>query len=272
MEGCCTKVASSRSPTSLPGQDATVNGRSYRFSGGRRRFSWRFCWSRLAFWRRVEGVSVPTDPLHEYLKSRDSGVAQALLEGAPGRLLDLGSGSGEDLQTLSLRGWDAIGLEPFQRVPGIRTVCGIAELLPFRDNSFDAVTCVLVLPHLESAAEALQETFRVLRRGGQALFVVFSKSPLNVRIAISNYRLSRTDGSVHTRLFSARALSPLVRSAGFNEVAQFRTDFLPWMSEHLFPKDSRKRVFVLLGNLDATLSRTPARLIARKLVLKAIRP
>ena len=63
-----------------------------------------------------------------------------------------------------------------------------------------------------------------------------------------------------------------VASAGFKEVAQFRTDFLPWMSEHLFPKDSRKRVFMLLGNLDATLSRTPARLIARKLVLKAVRP
>ena len=215
---------------------------------------------------------MPMDLLHEYLKSRDSGVAQALLEGAPGRLLDLGSGSGEDLRTLGLRGWDAIGLEPFQRVPGIRTVCGIAELLPFRDTSFDAVTCVLVLPHLESAVEALQEAFRVLRRGGQALFVVFSKSPLNVRIAISEYRLSRNGGSVHTRLFSARALSRLVRSAGFKEVAQFRTDFLPWMSEHLFPKDSRKRVFMLLGNLDATLSRTPARLIARKLVLKAVRP
>src|SRR2546421_4259874 len=234
MEGCYTKVASSRSPTSLPGQDATVNGRSYRFSGGRRRFSWRFCWSRLAFWRPVEGVRVPTDPLHEYLKSRDSGMAQALLDGAPGRLLDLGSGSGEDLLTLRLRGWDAIGLEPFQRVLSIRTVCGLAERLPFRDASFDAITCVLVLPHVESAAETLHETFRVLRRGGQALFVVFSKSPLNVRIAISKYRLSRHSGLFHTKLFSSRALSRLVRSAGFKEVPQFRTHFLPWMSERVF--------------------------------------
>src|SRR5437879_12585966 len=104
-------------------------------------------------------MCMPMDLLHEYLKSRDSGVAQALLEGAPGRLLDLGSGSGEDLQTLSLRGWDAIGLEPFQRVPGIRTVRGIAELLPFRDNSFDAVKCVLVLPHLEATSDAIEETF-----------------------------------------------------------------------------------------------------------------
>jgi len=215
---------------------------------------------------------VAPDLLHEYLKSRDSGVIHSLLEGPPGRLLDIGSGSGEDLRALELSGWDAIGLDPFQRAPGFSAVRGIAERLPFRDSCFDAVTCVLVLPHGESATETLHETFRVMRCGGQALFVVFSNSPLNARIAISKYRLPHERHPIRTRMFSSRALTRLVRSAGFKEVAQSRTDFLPWMSGLLSSEESRRRVLGILGKLEMALSRTPARLVARKLILKAVKP
>jgi ubiquinone/menaquinone biosynthesis C-methylase UbiE len=46
-----------------------------------------------------------------------------------------------------------------------------AERLPFEDDSFDTVVCTLVLCTVEDPEQALSEVARVLRPGGQLLFL-----------------------------------------------------------------------------------------------------
>jgi SAM-dependent methyltransferase len=53
---------------------------------------------------------------------------------------------------------------------------GIADVLPFPVDSFDAVVACLVFEHIEAVDEALAEVGRVLRPGGRFLF--FLNHPL----------------------------------------------------------------------------------------------
>lgn len=93
-------------------------------------------------------------------------------------LLDAGCGTGATLAELSAR-HDAIGLEPFgealawmARTPGLRLVQGVLEQLPFRSESFAAVTALDVLEHCDDDGRALTEIRRVLRPGGLLVLTV----------------------------------------------------------------------------------------------------
>jgi SAM-dependent methyltransferase len=59
-----------------------------------------------------------------------------------------------------------------QTLGNLRTVNGIAEMLPFRDRSFDIVVCSNTLDQCIDMKAALQEIYRVLRPGGVLLLSV----------------------------------------------------------------------------------------------------
>ena len=96
-----------------------------------------------------------------------------LAHGAHGRTLDLGCGTGRNL-TLFPAGVRAIGLDPAfdslrrarRRAPATPLVCGSAEALPFRPETFDTVVCGLVLCSVPDPTRGLAEIRRVLRPGG----------------------------------------------------------------------------------------------------------
>jgi SAM-dependent methyltransferase len=120
---------------------------------------------------------------------------KALLSGARGRTLEIGSGTGlnlphypDDLDDLVLAEPDAAmraRLEKRLRRSGrgARLVDAPAERLPFPDGSFDTVVSTLVLCTVDAPDIALQEIARVLRPGGQLLFLehVRSESPTLAR-------------------------------------------------------------------------------------------
>ena len=61
---------------------------------------------------------------------------------------------------------------------------GVAESLPFEDESVDFVNAYSVLEHVDDPDQALREAFRVLRRPGAFLFSTVSAiSPFQVEIA-----------------------------------------------------------------------------------------
>lgn len=60
-----------------------------------------------------------------------------------------------------------------RRAPEIDWHEGNAELLPFGDDTFDAVLCQFGLMLFSSPAAALQEMYRVLHRGGTLSLLVF---------------------------------------------------------------------------------------------------
>jgi len=94
------------------------------------------------------------------------------------RILDVGCGTGANLQMLSMFGVaegvdvSAEALE-FCRARGLARVRqGAAESLPFEDASFDLVTGLDVVEHLDDDLAGLTEMRRVLRPGGYALLFV----------------------------------------------------------------------------------------------------
>jgi SAM-dependent methyltransferase len=102
--------------------------------------------------------------------------------GPDSRVLEIGAGSGEGLQTsFPLRGTVAeyVGIDPDQRVlenPHLdRGVVAMAEDLPFEDASFDVVFHTMVAEHLADPLAAAGEIARVLRPGGHLLFETVSR-------------------------------------------------------------------------------------------------
>lgn len=111
------------------------------------------------------------------------GRRKELLARAFGRTLELGSGTGlnlahypDDLDELILTEPDAAmrkRLERRLRRSGrsARVLDSPAEHLPLADNSIDTVVSTLVLCTVDAPDLALQELMRVLRPGGQLLFI-----------------------------------------------------------------------------------------------------
>jgi SAM-dependent methyltransferase len=92
---------------------------------------------------------------------------------APGsRVLDVGCGGGEQLESLRRAGLDAVGVEPSPALVrdvvarGLHAVQGFAEQLPVESESFDGLVCKVVLPYTDER-KAIAEWARVLRPGGR---------------------------------------------------------------------------------------------------------
>ena len=127
------------------------------------------------------------------------------------RILDVGCGTGANLEMLSEFG-EAEGVDvsaealDFCRTRGLQNVRqGEAEHLPYEDNSFDLVTGLDVVEHLDDDVAGLQEMRRVLRPGGRALLFVPAFMFLwGVQDDISNHR----------RRYTIASLEKVVRQAG----------------------------------------------------------
>lgn len=106
---------------------------------------------------------------------------------AGARLLEVGCGMGTDLLQFARGGAKVTGIDLTPRsieisrrhleVYGQRGDFAISdcERLPFKSGSFDVVYSNGVLHHTPDTAEAVRELHRVLRRGGQALVMLYHR-------------------------------------------------------------------------------------------------
>jgi 2-polyprenyl-3-methyl-5-hydroxy-6-metoxy-1,4-benzoquinol methylase len=114
----------------------------------------------------------------------------------PARVLDVGAAQGVWLTALAKRGFQAVGVEPWEaaievshelsRQTGMQLDIrpGVAESLPFEDESVDFVHAYSVMEHVDDPDQVWREVFRVLRRPGAFLFsTVSALSPFQVEIA-----------------------------------------------------------------------------------------
>jgi SAM-dependent methyltransferase len=126
------------------------------------------------------------------------------------RILDVGCGTGANLQMLGDHGVaEGVDVSPeaieFCRARGLsRLKQGAAEALPYEDASFDLVTALDVVEHLDDDVAGLKEVQRVLRPRGRALLFVPAFMFLwGVQDDISHHRRRYTMGDLKARLGEA---------------------------------------------------------------------
>lgn len=119
-----------------------------------------------------------------------------LLDRVRGRVVDVGAGNGIGLRHYPAAVQEVVAVEPepFLRAkaqeaartaPVPVTVCaGLAEALPFEDDSFDAAVVSLVLCTVRDQQRALSELARVVKPGGELRFLehVRSDRPRRARV------------------------------------------------------------------------------------------
>lgn len=125
------------------------------------------------------------------------------------RILDVGCGTGANLEMLANFG-EAEGVDvsddalEFCRAKGLKTHKGLAEKLPFADESFDLVTALDVVEHLDDDVSGLKEMHRVLKKDGKTLIFVPAFMWLwGVQDDISNHRIRYTKKQIVERLEKA---------------------------------------------------------------------
>lgn len=149
----------------------------------------------MGLWSRVFAATY--DPLLARAERRGIAAARhALLAQARGRVLEIGAGTGLNVEHYP-DGSDVTYTEPEPhmakrlRARGVAVVEAGAESLPFADSSFNTVVSTLVLCTVPDVSGALREVRRVLRPGGQLLFLEHVRAEPGSSLARWQDRLQR---------------------------------------------------------------------------------
>jgi ubiquinone/menaquinone biosynthesis C-methylase UbiE len=156
-------------------------------------------------------------------------MRQGLLAQASGRVLELGAGTGHNLEHYTDAVSELVMTEPdphmarrlrerlaSQGSPVARAsvVEAPAEDLPFDDGSFDTVVATLVLCTVDDPSRALAEARRVLVEGGKLLYLEHVRSQSS-RLARWQDRLEGPWGFIGAGCHPNRATDQLLAGAGF---------------------------------------------------------
>ncbi len=124
-------------------------------------------------------------------------------------LLDVGCGTGANLEMLSAFG-EAEGVDvsdealEFCRRKGLTVQKGLAEKLPYEDETFDITTALDVVEHLDDDIAGLKEMYRVTKSGGYSLIFVPAFMWLwGVQDDISHHRIRYSKKQIIERLKQA---------------------------------------------------------------------
>ena len=181
-------------------------------------------------------------------------LVEAHLPHRPGRVLDVGCGTGRNLVELADLG-EVRGVEPsmaaveFGRARDLLVVQGDAVDLPFADASFDLVTALDVIEHIADDVRALSEMRRVVSSTGAAVVTVPAYEWL---------WSAHDDMNLHQRRYTARLLRSRAEAAGW------RIHYVSYFNAALLlPIAAHRRLQRLIGHSSPTdndFKRTPARL------------
>ncbi len=148
----------------------------------------------------------------------------------PGRLLDIGCGTGHFLSIAKKRGWDIQGVEISHQAAkaarahyGLPVFEGDVEEAVFPEQTFDLITLWNVLDFLKDPKKVLSKIFRLLKKDGLLVLRV-----TNVRFHLGVYcfwhaipflrRRRVAPSTFHIYNFSETTLKSLLLSCGFVNV------------------------------------------------------
>ena len=139
--------------------------------------------------------------------------------------IEVGVGTGRFAEPLGIK----LGVDPSEsmrevaRKKGIDVVPGVAEDLPFPDESQDFVLMVTVLCFFDDVAEAFTEAHRVLKPGGSLVVAFIDRDTPTGRI----YDANKHDSAFYKEatFYSAAEVKDMLVEAGFTSTSYIQTIF-----------------------------------------------
>ena len=193
-------------------------GRTHNGRGGWRR--------RLFAWLHARGLPAKYAAFVAEHRER-------LLGGLRGTVLEIGPGTGENLKYYTGVRW--VGLEPNVHMhPYLRERAaelgmevdlraGVAEKLPLDDASVDAVVSTMVLCSVDDVGRVLSEIRRVLRPGGQFVFIEHVAAPPHTPLRRTQGLIKAIWRFIGDNCHPDRDTGQAIRQAGFGLVDLLET-------------------------------------------------
>ncbi len=149
----------------------------------------------------------------------------------PGRVLDIGCGSGRFLYQMRSKGWGVFGVEPSKAASEAGKRLGALDIFNgnlieagFPHDYFDYIRLNHSFEHIANPNEVLDEIRRLLRPGGKLLIGVPNIESLNARFFRAYWWY--LGAPVHTYNYSADTLTAMLKKHGFRvERVNFNSDF-----------------------------------------------
>ncbi len=166
-------------------------------------------------------------PFERYAHKSRYDLAKNILKG---KVLDIGCGAGYNLKN---KNW--FGIEKDKKAimlckkRGISNVkYGLITKIPFPKNSFDGVSCLEVIEHVDQKDKSVKEINRVLKKYGK--LVISTPNPKLIHIAKFLGWKSEMAGHKKERYIDKKSLIELFKKYKF-ELEEFKTQF--WLPSSL---------------------------------------
>ena len=167
-------------------------------------------------------------------RSYYSHLSTYILDALPrtGKLLDIGCGTGLFVERYIGDGRSAVGLDissgmierARRRCRACDYTVGAGERIPFYDNTFDAISSMLVFSYVRDPEAMLSEAFRVLKPGGAIALCTLGKKLLTCGIP-AIYHIGEKMNVKHVvmknfgeRYYDREEMRKLFTNAGFSDI------------------------------------------------------
>jgi len=152
---------------------------------------------------------------------------EALVKHATGRavgmLLDVGSGTGSFVHTMSVAGWNVVGVEPdaaaraFALKKYNSDIYPAEELFMLPDATYDAITMWHVLEHVHRLDEYIAQLKKVLAPGGKIIIAVPNYKSKDATVYQANW--AAYDVPRHLYHFSPQSMRKLMEQHGLQVIS-----------------------------------------------------
>ena len=149
----------------------------------------------------------------------------------PGKILDIGCGSGKFLFEMKKKGWEVYGVEVNEsaaklgnELENLNIHCGNLLTSKFPSNSFDYIRSNHSFEHMMNPIEVLNEIHRIIKPDGKLMIGVPNIDSFNARVFKKYWWY--LGAPAHTFNYSVSTLSQILNKTGFKvEKISYNGDF-----------------------------------------------